>query len=167
MDNQYRFILVFLVLLNVVLVGVLCSLVPDTRADVNELAAVLATKQDLVNVAAPKMTFFHEAKCTSCHTERRFAGPHNVRGEMEQAVAHMRAMPDANFSDEDMAKIPGSLTMLRCVQCHGAEKLRLLAIKSPQERMQIIREMIAKPGSQISPDEASAIQRSYETMMGF
>ena len=115
----------------------------------------------------PKMTFFHEAKCTSCHTERRFAGPHNVRGEMEQAVAHMRAMPDANFSDEDMAKIHGSLTMLRCVQCHGAEKLRLLAIKSPQERMQIIREMIAKPGSQISPDEASAIQRSYETMMGF
>jgi hypothetical protein len=167
MDKQYRFILVFLVLLNVVLVAVLCSLVMNTRADVNELAAVLATKQDLVNVAAPKMTFFHEATCTSCHTERRFAGPHNVRGEIEQALAHMRDMPDTNFSDEDMARIHGSLTMLRCVQCHGAENLRLLAIKSPRERMQIVREMMAMPGSKIGPDEASEILRSYEMMMGF
>jgi hypothetical protein len=167
MDKQYRFILVLLVLLNVLLVGVLCSVVLDTRADVNQLTAVLATKQDLVNVAAPRMTFFHEAKCTSCHTERRFAGPHNVRGEIEQALAEMRQMPDTHFTDEDMAKIHSSLTMLRCVECHGAETLRLLAIKSPQERMEIIRKMIAKPGSRISPDEASDIQRSYEMMMGF
>ena len=79
----------------------------------------------------------------------------------------MSALPDTNFSDEEMAKIHGSLAMLRCTQCHGADKLQLLAIKSPQERMQIIRDMIAKPGSKISPDDAEEISRSYEELLGF
>lgn len=167
MDNRYRFVIVFTTLLSALLMIFLCGLVRDTRREVHSLREVLASKQDLINVAAPKLTLFHEDRCTSCHTERRFAGPHNTRGEVEQALAHMRAMPDTRFSDQDMSRIHASLQALRCVQCHGADKLRGLAIKSVEDRMQIIREMIAKPGSNIAPDEAEAIQRSFEQVLGF
>jgi hypothetical protein len=167
MDARFRFVAGFVTVLNALLVIILCGVVMQTRDEVRGLHDVLATKQDLVNVAAPKLTLFTEEKCTSCHSERRFAGEHNVRGEIEQAVAHMSALPDAKFSEEDLAKIHGSLTLLRCTRCHGADKLRLLAIKSPEERMQIIREMVAKPGSNISPDETEEISRSFEQLLGF
>lgn len=167
MDNRYRFLVGFLTLLNALLIIMLCGLVRDTRQDVIALKSELATKQDLVNVAVPKLALFHEAKCTRCHSERRFAGPHDVRGEIEQAVAHMRAMPDSGFSDEDMARIHGSLALLRCAQCHGVDRLRALAIKSPDQRVRVIREMIDKPESNISPDEATEILRAYEQTVGF
>ena len=65
------------------------------------------------------------------------------------------------------AKIHASLELLRCTQCHGADRLRGLAIKSSAERMRIIRDMIAKPGSSITPDEVTRISRSFEQMLGF
>jgi hypothetical protein len=167
MDSRYQFVVGFLTVLNALLVLLLCGLVRDTRHEVNALRTVLATKQDLVNVAVPKLTFFHEEKCTGCHTERKFAGEHNVRGQIEQAVAHMQALPDAGFTDQDMAKIHGSLDLLRCTQCHGADKLRTLAIKSPAERMRVIREMVGRPGSGISPDEVARIGKAYEQLVGF
>ncbi len=167
MDKRYQFVVGLLTVLNVLLTALLCGLVRDTRRDVGALSAVLATKQDLVNVAAPKLTFFHEEKCTTCHTERKFAGAHNVRGQIEKAVAHMGAMPDAPFTQQEVAKIHASLELLRCTQCHGADRLRGLAIKSSAERMRIIRDMIAKPGSSITPDEVTRISRSFEQMLGF
>jgi len=167
MDSRYRFIVGFLTVLNAILTLLLCGLVRDTRQDVSALREVLATKQDLVNVAVPKLTFFHEEKCTTCHTERKFAGEHNIRGQIERAVAHMGAMPDAPFTQEETARIHASLELFRCSQCHGTDQLRRLAIKSPADRMRIVREMIAKPGSRISPDEAGRILRAYEQMVGF
>jgi len=167
MDNRNRFVVVFLTVLNAFLTLLLCGLVRDTRQDVVALRSVLASKQDLVNVAAPKLTFFHEEKCTTCHSERKFAGDHNVRGQVEQAVIHMGRMPDAGFTSEDAARIHDSLQVFRCSQCHDTDQLRRLAIKSPADRMRIIREMIAKPGSRISPDEAARILRSFERMVGF
>jgi len=167
MDSRYRFVVGFLTVLNAILTLLLCGLVRDTRQDVGALREVLATKQDLVNVAVPKLTFFHEEKCTTCHTERKFAGEHNMRGQIENAVAHMGAMSDAPFTQAEMAKIHASLELFRCSQCHGTDQLRQLAIKSPAERMQIVREMIARPASRISPDEATRILRAYEQMVGF
>ncbi|MFH1748365.1 MAG: hypothetical protein ABIG44_15135 [Planctomycetota bacterium] len=167
MDNRYRFVIVLATLLSTLLIIFLCGLMRDTRNEVRALREVLASKQDLVNIATPRMALFHEDKCTSCHTERRFAGPHNMRGEIEQAVAHMSTMPDTRFTDEDLASIHGSLKLLRCAQCHGVDRLRTLAIKSPEERMRIIRRMISKPNSNISPDEANAILRVYEETTGF
>jgi hypothetical protein len=167
MDARFRFVIGFVGVLNVLLVIILCGVVMETRQDVRGLQEVLVTKQDLVNVAAPRLTLFAEEKCTSCHSERRFLGPHNARGEIEQAIAHMSALPDTKFTDEDLAKIHSSLALLRCTQCHGADKLRLLAIKSPEDRMQIIRDMIAKPGSKIGPDEAEEISGSFDQLLGF
>jgi cytochrome c553 len=167
MDARFRFVAGFVGVLNTLLIILLCGVTMETREEVKGLHEVLATKQDLVNVAAPKLTLFTEEKCTTCHAERRFLGPHNVRGEIEQAVAHMQALPDTNFTDEDLAKIHASLALLRCTRCHGADRMRTLAIKSPEQRMQIIREMIAKPGSNISPDEAEEISNSLEQLLGF
>jgi len=168
MDARFRFVAGFLLAFNALMILILCGVVMDTREDVRGLEGVLVTKQELANVAAPRLTLFHEDKCTGCHSERRFAGPHGpMPGQIDQVVAQMGAMRDAHFTDQDVAKIHGSLTVMRCAQCHGTDKLRLLAIKTPEERMQIIREMIAKPGSKISPDEAEAILRSYEELIGF
>jgi len=167
MDSRNRFVVVLMTVLYTILTLLLAGLVRDTRQDVGTLHELLATKEDLVNLAAPKLTFFHEEKCTSCHTERRFAGEHNTRGQIESAVAHMGAMRDATFTDEDMANIHASLDLFRCSQCHGTDQLRRLAIKSPEERMKVIREMIGKPGSQITQDEATRILRAFERMAGF
>jgi hypothetical protein len=40
-------------------------------------------------------------------------------------------------------------------------------LKSPAERKQIVREMVAKPNSNITPDEATKILRSFEQLVGF
>jgi len=167
MDNRYRFVIVLLTVVNAVLISLLCGLARDTRSDVNALQEVLATKQDLVNVATSRMTMFHEERCTSCHSERRFAGEHNVRGQIDAALAHMQTMPDTTFTAEDSARIHASLELLRCADCHGTDQLRQLAIKSPSERMRIIREMAGKPGSRVSPDDVSAILRGFEQLAGF
>lgn len=168
MDARFRFVVGFVTVLNALLVVVLCGLVMQARDDVKNLQTVLATKQDLVNVAAPRLTLFTEDRCTRCHSERRFLGPHNnERGKLVHALAEMQELPDTKFTDEDLAKIHGSLALLRCAQCHGVEQLRQLAIKSPAERMQIIREMIARPDSGASPDEAEEIARSLEHLIGF
>lgn len=167
MDKRYQFVVGLLTVLNVLLTALLCGLVRDTRQDVDTLRDVLATKQDLVNVAAPKLAFFHEEKCTTCHTERKFAGPHNVRGQIEQAVAHMSRLPDARLTEKDLAKIHASLELFRCAQCHEADKLRALAILSPADRMRTIRAMIGKPGSRITPDEVAQISRAFTQLLGF
>lgn len=167
MENRYQFVVGFLTILNAVIIVLVAGLVRDTRQDVNALREVLASKQDLVNIAGPKLTMFHEEKCTTCHTERRFAGPHKGRAEIEQAVAEMSRMPGARITKKELDKIHSSLELLRCSQCHGADQLRQLAIKSPTERMRIVREMVAKPGSRLTPDEVTEILRAYEQMIGF
>ena len=167
MENRYQFVVGFLTILNAVMIVLLAGLVRDTRHDVNALRGVLANKQDLVNIAAPKLTLFHEEKCTGCHTERRFASPHNGQGQIERVVAKMSKLSDARIGKKEMDKIHASLELLRCSQCHGADQLRQLAIKSPAERMRIVREMIAKPGSRLTPDEVTRVLRAYEQMVGF
>ena len=167
MDNRYRFVVSFLLVLNTLLTGLLCGLLRDTRQDVNALRAVLASKQDLVNIAGPKLTLFHEEKCTSCHTERRFAGSHEAGDQIERIVAQMSKLPDVHISKKDQDKIHASLELLRCSQCHGADQLRQLAIKSPAERKRTVREMVAKPGSRLTPDEVTRVLRAYEQMIGF
>jgi len=90
--------------------------------------------------------------------------------ELEQAIyktLEANKLPDARISKKEMDKIHASLELLRCSQCHGADQLRQLAIKSPAERMRIVREMIAKPGSRLTPDEVTRVLRAYEQMVGF
>jgi len=167
MNWTFRTLLGIASILSLVLVLFLTSQVTRLRGQVADLTEVLATKDDLVRVSTPQMKFFHEEKCTSCHTERRFAGEHSSKGQIEAALAHMKAMPDATFTEDDMAKIHSSLQLLRCASCHGEEQLRLLALKSPEQRMDVIRRMAAMPGSNISPDEAESIQRAYQQLFGF
>jgi hypothetical protein len=167
MNARFRFLLGFMVVLNGILLVLISGMLVNLNSELDGLRNVLATKQDLVSVSMPEMRFFHEEKCTSCHTERRFAGDHNVRGEIEAAVSHMQQMPDAGFTDDDVARIHSSLSLLRCTKCHGEEKLFGLALESPEERMTIIRDMIAQPGSMIGPDETQEIQRAYGEVFGF
>jgi len=75
--------------------------------------------------------------------------------------------PGADITEQDFVRLHGSLALERCRQCHGEENLRKLAIKSPEERMQIIREMMAKPSSNLAPGDVEEINRSFEQLLGF
>jgi len=167
MNTRFHFLLGLAAILNLVLVVFLSGTVVQLRSQVANLTKVLATKEDLVAVNVPQSRFFTEEKCTRCHTERRFAGEHNMRGEIEAAVAHMKAMPDVGLTEDDMAKIHASLSLLRCTRCHGEEKIRALALKSPEERMATVRRMTASPGSGLLPDEIAEILRAYREIYGF
>jgi hypothetical protein len=167
MNRTFRVLLILSSVLSLVLIAFLTSQVGALRSEFVGLRGALATKEDLVRVSVPPVEFFHEEKCTGCHAERRFAGEHNTRGEMESALAHMKSLPDARFSDEDMGKIHASLQMLRCKSCHGADRLRTLALKTSEERMEIIRRMVNKPGSNLTEDDVSSIHASFQQIWGF
>jgi hypothetical protein len=66
-----------------------------------------------------------------------------------------------------MAKIHSSLQLLRCATCHGEDRLRSLALKTPEERMETIQKMASKPGSNLSPDELRSIQAGFQQLWGF
>jgi len=167
MNARFRFVLAFCAVTSVFLLTLVAGHVGALRGEVRALREHVASKKDLLATQAPEMRLFHEEKCTSCHTERRFAGEHNTRGEIDAAVAHMKAMPDAGFTDDDMARIHASLTLLRCARCHSVEQLRGLALRTPGERVDLIRTMISKPGSSLSSDEADEINRAYQQIVGF
>ena len=168
MSTRFKFLIGFSVVMNVVLVVILTGMVTNLQGEVAGLKNVLATKQDLAAVSAPRMEQFEQRKCTTCHSERRFAGPHRTQEEeIVQALEHMRRLPDTGLTDRDMARIHASLDLLRCASCHGEEKLRVLALKTPAERREVVRRMIAQPGSKIGPDEAEHILRAYEELVGF
>ena len=167
MNWTFRALLGFSTVFSLVLIILLAGQVASLREDIAQLETTLATKDDLARVSVPSVKLYHEEKCTSCHTERRFAGEHNVRGEMEAALEHMRAMPDARFTDEEMAKIHASLELLRCASCHGQDQLRLLALKTEEQRMDVIQRMAAKPDSKLEPDEIESIHAAYQRLFGF
>lgn len=168
MNARYRFLIGFTAVLNAVLIVFLSGLVKNLQEDIARLEEVLVTKEDLVAVSVPELTLFTEQKCTSCHTERRFAGEHNNRrAGIDAALQKMHDLPDAGLSDADMARIHASLDLMRCASCHEADKLRALALKTPQQRMDVIREMIGRPESNISPDKAADILRAYSQLVGF
>jgi hypothetical protein len=167
MNARFQFVLCFCAVTSVLLLTLLAGQVRTLRVEIRALNDQVATREDLVAAQAPEMRLLHEEKCTSCHTERRFAGEHNTRGEIDAAMVHMQAMPDAGFTDEDMAKIHASLTLLRCARCHAVEKLRGLSLRTPEERMDLIRTMMSKPGSGLTSDEADEINRAYQQVIGF
>ena len=167
-DAKARIVTTFVALATAILVLFACSVLMGLRADVAALKDVLASKDDLVAVKTAGLDLsFQQRKCTTCHTERRFAGEHETKDELVKIIKHMEEMPDMRLTDRDVEKIHSSLTLLKCATCHSSEEIKKLALMTDAEQTGTIREMQRKPGSNISPDEVQQIKDSFQLLVGF
>ena len=167
-DTKARIVTTFVVLATGMLVIFACSVLMGLKADVAALKDVLATKQDLVNIKTAGMDLsFEQRKCTTCHTERRFAGEHDTKSELAQVIRHMEQQPDVRLTHQDVQKIHSSLTLLKCRTCHSSDEIKKLALMTDAEQRATIRAMQRKPGSKISPDEVQDIKNSFQLLVGF
>ena len=167
-DAKARIVTTFVALATAILVLFGCSVLMGLRADVAALKDVLASKDDLVAVKTAGLDLsFQQRKCTTCHTERRFAGEHETKDELVKVIKHMEQMPDMQLTDRDVEKIHSSLTLLKCATCHSSEQIKKLALMTDAEQRATIRAMQRKPGSKISPDEVQDIKNSFQLLVGF
>ncbi len=167
-DAKARVVTTFVVLATAVLVVFACSILMDLRSDVAGLKDVLATKNDLVAVQTAGLDLsFQQRKCTTCHTERRFAGEHGTKDELVRVIKAMEQKPDMHLTHQDIQKIHSSLTLLKCATCHSSDQIKKLALMTDAEQTATIRKMQRKPGSNISPDEVQEIKDSFHLLLGF
>ena len=168
MDPKSRWLTTFLLVVNTILIVFIANMFLNLRAEVRGLKDVLVTKSDLQAVRTAEAKFlFAEEKCTRCHTERRFSDVHGTKDELLQIVRHMQEHPDARITEQETDKIHASLMLLKCTQCHSGEMMKKLSLMSAEQRLGVIREMAKKPGTSIATEEAEAILKSYELLLGF
>lgn len=152
-DTKARVTIGFLSISIAVLLIFACSMLMNLRAEVRSLKDVLATKSDLVAVRTAGIDLSYEQrKCTTCHTERRFAGEHATKNDIARIIKQMEQHPDTRLTHQDVERIHASLTLMRCTSCHSSEEINKLSLMDQDEQAEVIREMQRKPGSGISPN---------------
>jgi hypothetical protein len=166
MDTRMKVVVTFAAIFNAVLVVLVANQVIAVREEVRGLRQVLATKHDLAALRPTRLTEPLEARCTTCHSERRFAGRHD-EAPAAAVIRRMQAQPGARIGGPEVERIHASLTLLQCARCHSGDVLDRLTLKPAAERARIVREMQKKPGSGIRPDQVQDIVRSYDMLLGY
>lgn len=167
-DAKARIFTTFAIMVIAVLTVFQISLIMHLQGEVTSLKNVLATKDDVVAVRTAGVNLSVEQQvCTRCHTERRFAGEHDTQNQLTQVIQRMEHHPDMKLTDRDVQRVHASLTLLKCANCHTSEQIKKLALLNSDQQVAKIREMQAKPGSKISPDELKDIQKSFQILVGF
>ena len=167
MDAKSRFVMVFVLVCNTLLLVFVAHMVYKTQADVNGLTMTLATKKDVAAIKAKEVEDVLEKSCGNCHSESRFADFHGTEEEMLAMIEHMQAMAGADIDPRDTQKIHASLALLQCNQCHGDEVLRQMTLKTQAEKMETIREMLIKSKGETLDEEVESLYRSYQQVYGF
>lgn len=167
MDTRLKVLMTFAVIFNAVLIVLVANQVIGLREQVRGLTQVLATKHDLGALRPARLTEALETRCTTCHSERRFAGEHGDEAGLSATIRRMQQKAGASISPREVERIHASLTLLQCARCHSGDVLEKLALKPQAERAGLIREMQKKPGSGIRPEQVTQILRSYEMLLGY
>ena len=167
MDTKFRVIFGFLLFANTLLILFLTNLTMQTRRDIGDLQAVLATKDDVLNLVAKPQTNVLEKNCTHCHAENKFSSFHGTEQDLLAMIAHMQGKANSQINPKDVDAIHASLALLQCNSCHEDRTTRKLALKSPGEQKEVIREMLVKSGSKADQEEIDRLQRSYQQLLGF
>jgi hypothetical protein len=142
------------------------------RRDVANLRQELATKEELANLAVhlgpsdPAMAGL-QGTCTSCHTQETFAESHGYEMDVHELVTRMNQLSGANIDPADVPKAEAALTFMKCAHCHSIDRLKELAILSPQERWEVIVAMMKEPGATISQEDAQRIRDFYGDFWGW
>jgi hypothetical protein len=142
------------------------------QRDVGNLRAELATKKDLANLAVhlgppdPAMAGL-EGTCTDCHTKATFEQAHGVTQDVHDLVQRMSELSGAHITQEDVPRVEAALTFMKCAHCHTIDRLKELAILSPQDRWNVIVKMMKEPGAEISQADAQRIRDFYGDFWGW
>jgi len=79
----------------------------------------------------------------------------------------MQGQANSQINPKDVDAIHASLALLQCTSCHEDRTTRKLALKSPGEQKEVIREMLVKSGSKADQEEIDRLHRSYQQLLGF
>ena len=128
-----RFIVGVAVLLNLILVVLLIQQVSSVRSEIAQLSDRLASKQDVAMLRPIRVRQILNERCSSCHTERRFAatlekGP----GGSAALVKRMQAHLGADIPDDELAQIESALLVFRCTACHGEGVINRVILMPPR-----------------------------------
>jgi hypothetical protein len=166
-DSRLAFFLAFSLAVNVVLTVLLIGELLVVRNEVRALPERLVTKDDVAALRPLRVQQILEARCTQCHTDRRFAAVLGwERRPILDVVASMAEHPGANIPPAEFDKIVAALTMLQCMRCHNESVLSRLVLQTPAEQVATIRRMQRLPGSGIRPDQVPQIVEAFRVLSG-
>jgi hypothetical protein len=124
---------------------------------VQTLGAV-ATKSDLIAMAAPSIQLASEGQCTRCHTERRFAGM-PLDEEHRSALLQQHARSH-NVPESEIEKIQASLTIFDYGQYLTKDVLQKMVLMTDGERMEVL---LGIP--EMTLDRAQQVLKSYKMLL--
>ncbi len=155
-----------------ILLAFMTQMLLAVRREMTHLRDVLATKEELANLAAclgppdPAMAAL-EGTCTSCHNTETFAEAHGFEIDVHDLVTRMSHLSDAQIPTDQIPRVEAGLTFMKCAHCHSIGRLKELAILSPQERWEMIVRMMHEEGATISPEDAQRIRDFYGDFWGW
>lgn len=178
-----RTLFMFLGIATFVLVVFLVQLVVSLHRDVSALREVLATKEDLTNLAMtigpldPVQATLSGA-CGSCHDRAAFDVAHGEGEALDyvsnldstgigELIARMTARNGTRLSEEEVPRVEAALTYMKCAHCHTIDRIRELAIMNPEQRWEVILAMMKEPGASISQEDARRIRDFYGEFWGW
>ena len=178
-----RTFFMFLGVSTFLLVVFLIQLVVSLHNDVSGLRDVLATKEDLTNLAMTigppdPVEATLSGACGGCHDRASFATAHGEgeaveyvgqldSGEIDELIARMTERNGVALAAEDMPRVEAALTYMKCAHCHTIDRIRELAIMGPEQRWEVILAMMKEPGATISQEDARRIRDFYGEFWGW
>ena len=169
---RHRLALAFLAAVNLILLALVTQMMLSLHSDVTNLKHELVTKDELANLAVclgppnPAMAKL-EGTCTSCHTKETFAEAHGYDMDVTQLVTRMSQISGAHITADEIPRVEAALTFMKCAHCHTIDRLKELAIFSPQERWDMIVKMMKEPGATITQEDAQRIRDFYGDFWGW
>jgi hypothetical protein len=153
------------ILLNLLLTVLVLDQVGRNRDEVKVLAEKLATRQDIAMLRPLRVTEILDQRCTSCHTDRRFAATRDMtEREILDTVARMSSHPGADIPPAEFRRIESALLLFRCTSCHEETVLSRLVLMSGEERYRFLRKKLAMPGSGFRPDQLGLVAEAFKTL---
>jgi hypothetical protein len=146
-----------LLVVNTVLVVFVCNMVSALNQKVEMLGAV-ATKSDLIALAAPSIELASQGQCTLCHTEKRFAGM--PLDEEHRSVLLQQHVRSHNIPEGEIERIQASLTVFDYGQYLTKDMLQKMVLMTDGERMEVL---LAIP--EMTFDKAQQVLKSYKMLL--
>jgi hypothetical protein len=178
-----RTFFMFLGVATFALVVFLVQLVVSLHNDVSSLRDVLATKEDLTNLAMiigplDPVEATLTGACGNCHDRATFATAHGEgealeyvssleSNEIDELISGMLQRNGDSVTVEDLPRIEAALTYMKCAHCHTIDRIRELAIMGEEERWEVILTMMNEPGATISQEDARRIRDFYGQFWGW
>ncbi len=78
----------------------------------------------------------------------------------------MSQLSGAAIDPGEVPKAGAALTFMKCAHCHTIDRLKELAILSPQERWEVIVTMMKEPGATLSQEDAQRNPEFLRTLLG-